>query len=396
VSRGAKRSRSETPVTGTPGLAAHAPITPSSNTRSRAATASPASAGPTGPGSSTVVPNPTSGAAATAAAPGVAQFEVLIQAFQLLPADIRRTLSAQDGVSLASSNSTQSYDETRIDDFYANCIAPFIPEQLRSEFDAVEWSDIGSLFTKACCSLELRKPGEDGALKDMLRDMWYESRLDTRSKPQPAHVLELLKKKPAEAAMDKTYRELQDGPVRDLLRLALHHGVRACKPDIPYSQTPATEIDALRTEILKLKAEARSLSSLSFSLLSEIHASRRKIMWEVTGAKSHELRDHSLWSSEDAETLHRIVDHRSWQRSMLPKIAKPTGDGGKGRGKAGKQRGKGRRGDNRPSGTRPSDGRNGTDPGTPAAEAAAPAEKSAKKHTPSKTGAKGSGKGRGK
>ena len=174
------------------------------------------------------------------------------------------------------------------------------------------------------------------------------------------------------------------------------HGVRACKPDIPYSQTPETVIDALRTEILKLKAEARSLSSLSFSLLSEIHASRRKIMWEVTGAKSHELRDHSLWSPEDAETLHRIVDNRSWQRSMLPKIAKPTGDGGKGRGKACKQRGKGRRGDNRPSVTRPSDGRNGSESGTPAAEAAAPAEKSARKHIPSKTGAKGSGKGRGR
>ena len=137
-SRGAKRSRSETPVTGIPGPEANTPITPSSNTRSRAATASPASAGPTGPGSSTVVLNPTTGAAATAAAPGVAQFEALVQAFQLLPADIRRTLSAQDGVSLASSNSTQSYDETRIDDFYANCIALFIPEQLRSEFDAVK------------------------------------------------------------------------------------------------------------------------------------------------------------------------------------------------------------------------------------------------------------------
>ena len=143
-------------------------------------------------------------AAAAAAAPQVAQFEALIQAFQMLPADICRTLSAQDGVSFASSNPTQSYDETRIDHFYANFIAPFIPEQLRSEFDAVEWSDIGSLFAKACCSLELRKPGEDGALRDILRDMWCESRLDTRSKPQPAHVLELLKKKPGEVAMDKT------------------------------------------------------------------------------------------------------------------------------------------------------------------------------------------------
>ena len=60
----------------------------------------------------------------------------------------------------------------------------------------------------------------------MLRDMWYEQRLETRSKPQPAHVLDLIKKKPAETAVDKALRELQDGPVRDLLRLGLHHGSR--------------------------------------------------------------------------------------------------------------------------------------------------------------------------
>ena len=48
-------------------------------------------------------------------------------------------------------------------------------------------------------------------------------------------------------------------------------------------------------------------------------------MWEVTGAKAHELRGESLWSPEDAETLHRIVDHRDWQAKMLPKIAKPPG-----------------------------------------------------------------------
>jgi hypothetical protein len=137
-------------------------------------------------------------------------------------------------------------------------------------------SEIDQLFSRACHSVELRKPGEDGAIKDMLHDMWYEQRLDTRSKPQPAHVLDLLKKKPAETAVDKALRELQDGPVRDLLRLAFHHGVRGSKPDIPARpDAPDTELDELRTELLKLKTEARSLSSLSFSLLSEIHSSRR-------------------------------------------------------------------------------------------------------------------------
>ena len=102
------------------------------------------------------------------------------------------------------------YDDTRIDDFYEQCIGPHIPEQLQSDIEAVEWSDIDQLFSGACHSLELRTPGNDGALKDMLRDMWYEQRLDTRSKPQPAHVQELMKKRPADAAVDKALRELQD------------------------------------------------------------------------------------------------------------------------------------------------------------------------------------------
>ena len=75
-------------------------------------------------------------------------------------------------------------------------------------------------------SLELRTPGNDGALKDMLRDMWYEQRLHSGSKPQPAHVQELMKKRPAGAAVDKALRELQDGPIWDLFRLSFHHGVR--------------------------------------------------------------------------------------------------------------------------------------------------------------------------
>ena len=90
---------------------------------------------------------------------------------------------------------------------------------------------------------------------------------------------------PEAATADKVYRELQDGPVRELLRLVLHHGVRASKPVPPISQTPSPEVVSLQEELRKLKHEARSVSVLSFSLLSEIQASRRKLMWEVTGAK---------------------------------------------------------------------------------------------------------------
>ena len=70
--------------------------------------------------------------------PGVAQFEALVQAFDLLSADTRRALTAQMGVPSTSSATTQSYDEDKIDEFYLNCIKPFIPEQLRSEFDSAE------------------------------------------------------------------------------------------------------------------------------------------------------------------------------------------------------------------------------------------------------------------
>jgi len=281
-----------------------------------------------------------------------------------------------------------------MDDFYANCISPYIPEELRSEFDSVEWSDVGTLFSKVCHSLELRKSGEDEKLKDILHNFWFEQRLDTRSKPQPAHVLELFKKKPEAAAADKVYRELQDGPLRDLLRLVLHMGVRASKPD-PASSSSSTAVDSLREELLKLKHEARSVSVLAFSLLSEIQASRRKLMWEVTGAKNHELGGVSLWTPDDAATLHRIVDHRDWQAKMLPKIAKPSGSRGRGnRTSRGRARG-GRRNDTRPSGGRSSDGQSASQSSTHAADAAAePA--SATKATPRKTGPKKAGKGKGK
>ena len=211
-------------------------------------------------------------------------------------------------------------------------------------------------------------------------------------------MLELFKKKPEAAAADKVYRELQDGPLRDLLRLVLHMGVRASKPDPPYSQSPQTEVDSLREELLKLKHEARSVSVLSFSLLSEIQASRRKLMWEVTGAKTHELGGVSLWTPDDAATLHRIVDHRDWQAKMLPKIAKPSGGRGRGnRTGRGRVRG-GRRNDTRPSGGRSSEGQSASESSTQAADAAsAESSTSANKATPRKPGPKkGSGKGRGK
>ena len=170
------------------------------------------------PASGALTQRNATGTAPAGATPGVAEIEALVQAINLLPADIRRQLAAREGVLPSSSSSsvaTFRYDDARLDDSYEQCIAPYIPEQLQADIEAVEWSEIDQLLTRACHSAELRKPGEDGAIKDMLRDMWYEQRLDTRPKPQPAHVLDLLKKKPAETAVDKALRELQDGPVRD-------------------------------------------------------------------------------------------------------------------------------------------------------------------------------------
>ena len=99
--------------------------------------------------------------------------EALVQAINLLPADIRRLLAAREGVPPSSSLSvaTFRYDDTRLDDFYEQCIAPYIPEQLQADIEAVEWSEIDQLLTAAFHSVELRKPGEDGAIKDMLCDM---------------------------------------------------------------------------------------------------------------------------------------------------------------------------------------------------------------------------------
>ena len=70
--------------------------------------------------------------------------EALVQAINLLPADIRRLLAAREGVPPSSSSSvaTFRYDDARLDDFYEQCIAPYIPEQLQADIEAVEWSEI--------------------------------------------------------------------------------------------------------------------------------------------------------------------------------------------------------------------------------------------------------------
>ena len=70
--------------------------------------------------------------------------EALVQAINLLPADIRRLLAAREGVPQSSSSSvaTFRYDDARLDDFYEQCIAPYIPEQLQADIEAVEWSEI--------------------------------------------------------------------------------------------------------------------------------------------------------------------------------------------------------------------------------------------------------------
>ena len=119
-------------------------------------------------------------------------------------------------------------------------------------------------------------------------------------------------------------------------------------------------------------------------------------MWEVTGAKAHELKGESLWTPEDAETLHRIVDHRDWQAKMLPKIAKPPGGRGRGN-RTGRGTGRGsRRNDTRPSGGRSSEGQPASESSSQAADAAV-VSSSATRATPRKSGPKkAAGKGRGK
>ena len=329
------------------------------------------------------------------APPSVAEFERAVQAFGLLPPAVRQQIFAVQGI--GPSSAAHKYPDERIESFYENVIAPYIPLAARDALAAVEWDDVDikDLFTKACRSLELRKPGDDAALKALLAGSWFESRLDTRSLPQPDSVQALLKNKPAEAAVDKALRDLQDGPVRDLLRVALHLGARATKPE----PAPRDTLDTVKTELAKLKGQARITSSLSFSLLSEIHTLRRDLMWKVSGAKPSELRGNTLFEPSDRDLMSRIVEQREWEAKMLPKLAPPTGRG-RTRGRAGRRgaraRGGRRYGNDRSSGAGDSEGRQGSENRPPAADAssasAAPAAASAARSAKSPGGPKGKGR----
>ena len=127
--------------------------------------------------------------------------------------------------------------------------------------------------------------------------------------------------------------------VRDMLRLALHLGVRACKP----GPDPVDPIDQVTAEIDRIKMQARSTVSLCFSLLSEIHSSRREMMWKIQGAKASELRGRSIFEPEDRDIMARIVEKREWESKLLPKLAKTD----QGRGRGGRKGGRGRGGGGR-------------------------------------------------
>ena len=43
-------------------------------------------------------------------------------------------------------------------------------------------------------------------------------------------------------------------------------------------------VDQVTAELDRIKMQARSTVSLCFSLLSEIHSSRREMMWKIQGA----------------------------------------------------------------------------------------------------------------
>ena len=188
-------------------------------------------------------------------------------------------------------------------------------------------------------------------------------------------------------------RELQDGPVRDMLRLALHLGVRACKP----GPDPGDPIGHITAELDRIKMQARSTVSLCFSLLSEIHSSRREMMRKIQGAKASELRGRSIFEPEDRDIMARIVEKREWESKLLPKLAKTD----QGRGRGGRKGGRGRGGGGRrrqqrgSSGADDSEGKSASENRQPAAAASsaapAPAAAAAAKSTKSPRGTKKDG-----
>ena len=118
-------------------------------------------------------------------------------------ADDRLHLLDEQGSAPTSSLVSSQYPGQKIEDFYECCIRPFVSTENQQSIDGVTFDDLGSLLSPARHKPELRKPEEDRHLRDLLDDMWYESRIDTRSLPQPDHVLDLMKLKPVEAALDR-------------------------------------------------------------------------------------------------------------------------------------------------------------------------------------------------
>ena len=180
-----------------------------------------------------------------------------------------------------------------------------------------------------------------------------------------------------------------------MLRLALHLGVRACKP----GPDPGDPIDQVTAELDRIKMQARSTVSLCFSLLSEIHSSRREMMWKIQGAKASELRGRSIFEPEDRDIMARIVEKREWESKLLPKLAKTD----QGRGRGGRKGGRGRGGGGRrrqqrgSSGADDSEGKSASENRQPAAAASsaapAPAAAAAAKSTKSPRGTKKGGRG---
>ena len=75
---------------------------------------------------------------------------------------------AEQGSAPTSSSASSQHPDQKIEDFYECCIRPFVPSDIQQSIDNVEWDVIGPLLSQACHKLELRKPGEDCHLRDLL------------------------------------------------------------------------------------------------------------------------------------------------------------------------------------------------------------------------------------
>ena len=328
----------------------------------------------------------------------MAELERAAQAIQLLPPDLlRQVLLAQDSGGDSAPRS-QRYSEEKIAPFLEDLILPYVPDDLRAKIDAVEWSDLSrDLFSEACRSLQLRSPDVDPAhLRQLVHGMWFEERLDTRSVPLPASTSEQLRKRPELAAVDKSLRDIQDGPLRDLLRVALHLGVRSAQPDPAFEDIDGNEaaLKDLLASVHKTKALACNMTTLAFSLLSELTSSRRSIMWELMGVKKHELTGRSLFTADDRALFGKIVEQRQWEEAALPRPSRPAH-----RGRPGGRGGRGGRGGTSGSAPKASEERHQLSDAPPSAAGSAqrpstPAA-SSKAGTPSKS-TRGSGKPRGR